>query len=488
MFHRFHALQAVALLALLCVALCPSLASTEKWTGSRDSVVFDSVTPASAIILLRNDTSPFIHLITARKSRIDLWGYRMAFLHYNGKWARGQNQRGYGPDECSILNIEYNMEREASYYRKHIVPAQRVPFAPAAVEFSELDLLPPRSDELALLRDNLARREWESLVDLFDEEEIIRRRARQEQYNGLLHEAMHAFDSPKPGEELPIAKRPQWEWEERCHLTALRHSQSPHQIWRGILGQYKRGEGIYFQAVQSMLENTVAHIYANPNDYPTIDTSANIMSQLYKLNHSQLNNLASHAWLRKYAVYDRLRKYDMNYSSPPIISEHMGLQVDTPDMPIPALNLAPAKKVSADISSGTPVVADCYLHHSNASFSLQETWGKTHWRLRGDGVVGVSFHTPKKFTKATLQVVHMETADTEGKGGQTFVMIQVDETPVVRNHQPPSEKINQLETPEEFDITPLLKPDTTHMLAFTNDPSGKTRLVYWLQRFEVVFE
>lgn len=56
--------------------------------------------------------------------------------------------------------------------------------------------------------------------------------------------------------------------------------------------------------------------------------------------------------------------------------------------------------------------------------------------------------------KATLNVVHMATTDSQGRGGKTFIRIHVNDKTLVEAYAPPQEKDNRLERAEAFDLLP----------------------------------
>ena len=83
---------------------------------------------------------------------------------------------------------------------------------------------------------------------------------------------------------------------------------------------------------------------------------------------------------------------------------------------------------------------------------LQETWGKTHWRFAESAALAVVFRPPDSVTKAALRVTHMATTDSRGRGGKTFIRIQINDKPLVQAYAPPQEKDNALKRPETFDV------------------------------------
>jgi hypothetical protein len=443
--------------------------------------LFDSVVPRDMTVLRLVEDAPHLVAVRYRRIEVPIWGYRVAALFDNGPRCRGQWQRAVGKDGLSIVNVEC-LGRERAL---DLFAALSLPVDHAVPPRGPMALLSPRDPAVDVLRANMLRAFWRGRPESSRAEDFARAYAVEDQVNGLLHEIAHSFQ----GYGKPPLPLPQWENEERSHLAALRHGRSPHQAWHGILGQYGKGEGIYFEAVQDILEHHVAWIWFHGGDFPEIDLGKNIMAQLYKLTAAQHNALAGHAMRLRFGDRDRARGLALEYDGPG------RLEMLPPEVLAPAPEETPTGDGVPDLRPGAVRMsiasgsAESYGIRPFATFAAtQSTWGKTHWRIDGDAVVGGVFRAPPQVKRAVLRVVHMATWDGEGRGGRTFIAIALNDRFLAKGHAPPDEGENRLARPEEFDIAGFLRPGAANAIAFGMDPSRRSDLVYWLEGFEIEIE
>jgi hypothetical protein len=241
--------------------------------------------PAEALLLLPARQPPFILPFTAYRAVVNAWGYPTACLHYNGRYASGQFCR-----TDVLLCVVGRDEYKSSMFLTQVLPIITSPKETVNTALGSTELIAPKASALQTLRRNLLRAYFGPRVQGKDcgtqgvRAELIREWIRQDQYNGLLHEVQHVF--------FHYGRRqgdlPQWENEERSHLTALRHSPSPQVALSQILKQYDSGAGIYYEAVQDILANLVRRIAERPERYPRIKSEQNIMSQLDALSGEEL--------------------------------------------------------------------------------------------------------------------------------------------------------------------------------------------------------
>lgn len=474
--------------AVLLATFVPRAAAAgEAGSGASDpvlppgSVMFDSAVPKDLTVFRLVEAHPFLVAVRYRRIEVPIWGYRVAALFDNGSLCRGQWQRGIGDDGLSIVNVEFLPPERA----RELFAVAMEPPEPGIPPRGPLTLLPPADPALEVLRANLLRACWRGRPEAADPESFVRAYQVEDQLNGLLHEVQHSLD----GWGRPPRALPQWESEERSHLTALRHGRSPHQAWHGILGQYRKGEGMYFEAVQDILSLHVAWIWSHAADYPAIDAGKNIMAELHRLTAPELNVLAGHAMRQRFGEWDRLRGLALDHEGPPRIEPPPEVLAPSPEVAVPgddAPALSAGGGVRLSIVSGT--LQSGGIRPFPTLASTQSTWGKTHWRIGGDAVVGGVFRAPTGVKRAVLRVVHMATRDDAGRGGRTFIAIAVNDALVARGHGPPDEGDNALARPEEFDITRFVRPGAANAIAFGMDPSRRSDLVYWLEGFEISME
>jgi hypothetical protein len=455
------------------------------------SLLFGDDVPASALLVLPTmRASPYILPLTAYREVINVWGYPTAFLHYNGRYAKGQFQQDIGRSSVSVCVVEKSIAHQSKVFLNQVLPAITSPVEAIEVPLGPTQLMPPKAGQLPPLRRNLLRAYFAPQVRGKDcqaptvRAALFRDWVLQDQYNGLLHEVQHAFFLYGQAPTKP----PQWENEERSHLTALRHSPSPQTALSQVLGQYQDGEGIYYEAVRDILANVVRRIAEQPKQYPRIDTRRNIMAQLHALSADELADLSGQIMRARWEAWDAARGLSLQYDRPPRIDMARGLRLEHPEPPFPAVAPPPARHISVSAVSGRPETVGAVLVDNLNRPPLQTTWGKTHWRLNRDTALAAVFTPPGSMKKATLKLVHMATTDPQGQGGKTFIRIHVNDKPLLEAYAPPPEKDNRLARPEAFDITGLLEPGRPNVIALACDPQQRSELVYWVESLEVVIE
>jgi hypothetical protein len=457
--------------------------------GAERPVLFDNDVPAEALLLLPTREPPFILPFTAYRAVVNVWGYPTAFLHYNGRYARGQFCREIGRAGVSLCVVERG-EHESSVFLTQVLPIITSPKETANVALGPTQLIPPKAGALQTLRRNLLRAYFAPRVHGRDARapdvraELTREWIRQEQYNGLLHEAQHVFFQYGRRPSPP----PTWENEERSHLTALRHSPSPQIALSQILKQYDSGEGIYYEAVRDILANLVRRIADRPKRYPRINSGQNIMAQLHALSGDELGELAGQIMRARWEAWDAARGLSLEYERPQRIDTTKGYRLEHAEPEFPAHAPQSARQIYVSAANGRPEARNAVLLANANQPALQETWGKTHWRLDGGAVLAAVFRPPASVKKATLKVVHMATVDSQGSGGKTLIRIHINDKTLVEAYAPPQEKDNRLERPESFDIGRFLQPGKANVIAIACDPRERSDLVYWVESFEMVIE
>jgi hypothetical protein len=477
--------RSIVLLAILQAASAGAAGEAGSGAGAAvlppGSVMFDAAVPRDLMVLRIVADPPRLAAIRYRRIEVPIWGYRVAVLFDNGPRCRGQWQRGIGEGGTSIVNVEF-LRRERAL---ELLPVVARPLEDVLPDRGPLTLLPPRDPGVEVLRANLLRACWRGRPEASDPDRFARACAVEDQVNGLLHEVAHSFGAWG----RPLRALPSWENEERSHLTALRHGRAPQQAWHGILGQYRSGEGIYFEAVQDILALHVAWIWFHAGEYPAIDAGKNIMAQLHKLTAPELNALAGHAMRRRFGEWDRARGLALDHDGARRLEEvPPEVLAPAPEEALPgdAAPDRPARRVRMSIASAT---LECDgLRAFPTLASTQSTWGKTHWRIAGDAVVGGVFRAPPEVKRAVLRVVHMATRDGNGRGGRTFIAIALNDGLAVKGHGPPDEGDNPLARPEEFDVTARIRPGAANAIAFGMDPARRSDLVYWLEGFVLEME
>jgi hypothetical protein len=421
---------------------------------------------------------------------VNVWGYPTAFLHYNGRYARGQFQQELGRGGVSLCSVARDEARESVVFLTEVLPAIVSPTEQSEVALGPTQLIAPKASALQPLRRNLLRAYFSPRTRGKDcrsssvRAELLREWIQQEQYNGLLHEVQHAFAcyGPQP------SRLPTWEHEERSHLTALRHSPSPQIALSQVLRQYGAGEGIYYEAVRDILENLVRRIAAHPERYPRIDCRRNIAVQLDRLTAEALAELAGQIMRDRWQAWDAARGLALEYERPPRIDTTRGYRLQYPEPEVCAETPPASRRAYVSTANGRPEAAGAVLVANINQPPLQRTWGKSHWRLDEGGVLAAVFTPPASVTRGTLKLVHMATTDSQGRGGKTFIRIQINDRTLVEAYQPPQEQDNRLERPESFDISGLLRPGEANLIAMACDPRQRSELVYWVESLEVLTE
>lgn len=446
----------------------------------RGAVLFDDLVPPSLTVLRALEDPPQLVEIRYRRSVVPIWGYRVAVLLDNGPWCRGQWQRGISDGGLSIVNVEWIAEdrvRDVYSILSRSLETRLPNASPTA-------LIAPADPALQALRENLIVTGWGGRDEAKDAGRFLAAFRREDQLAGLLHEVQHAFygfgEAPR--------RLPQWENEERSHLTALRHASCPHQVWHGILGQYRRGRGIYYQAVKDILEGYVARLARRPDEFPALDPRLSLMGQLYKLTPDQMRRLAGEVMRARWPEWDRAKGLQLDYRAPPPLRDGPELALRAPPAGDSGGSVPPEARALVSMSIASGELRADGIRPFGTLASRQTTWGRTHWRLAGDAVVGGLFRAPEDVKRARLRVVHMATRDGQGRGGRTFVTIRIDDRVVASGHAPPEEDVNPLERPEVFDVTGHIRPGALHRIGFALDPGRSSELVYWLERFTLELE
>jgi len=473
--------------AWIAIALW-SLGGAAETPGAGRPVLFDKVTPANALVLLpKSEPSRIVPLFTHRRV-VSVWGYPTAFLHYTGRDAGGQFARRL-PGGAWLCCVARDDKHEADLFLTEVLPAITSPREVIETPQEPTQLITPKTHALRLLQNNVLRAYFGPRLAANDlnsqgaRGKLIRQWIEIEQCGGLLHEVQHAFVAHgRPG------VLPQWENEERSHLTAMRHSPSPQIVLFRLLRQYDAGEGIYYEAVRDILANLVRRIAERPGRYPRINTRRNIVSQLDAISGDDLAEMAGQIMRARWEAWDVARGLSLEYERPQRIDTAPGFRLDNPESELRLDSPPPARQISVSAVSGQPELTGAILVANANRPPLQETWGKSHWRLQPGMVLAAVFTPPASANKATLRVVHMATTDSQGQGGKTFICILVNNKTLGEAHEPPQEKDNRLQRPETFDISGFLRPGKPNLIVLACDPRKHSDLVYWVESFEMVFE
>ena len=455
----------------------------------RGSVLFENLVPPEVRLPRVVGKAPFLVQVRYVRVVVPIWGYKVAALFDDGPWCGGEWQRGIGKRGLSVVNVKRDPAGTRGYLEKRILPllGKRIP--PGLPDLPPAALVPPAHPALDVLRARFLQASWPSFKGKADLDTFTRAWLEEEVRDGLLHEIQHSFY----GFNGPPRPLPQWENEERSHLTALAHSRNPHQVWFRILGQYRRGKGIYYLAVRDILERTVRRILEHPPSFPGINSGKNLMAQLPGLSPEDLRKLAAWVFRKKWAPWKKGRGLDPDFSSPPILRKEWGTLDTSPGTGATypgERNLPPpGRGVSLTVRTGK-VEARGIRPFTSSPWRppAERRHGRTHWRIAGGDVLGGSFRAPRKVKKALLSILHMATRDGRGRGGGTFVTIVLNGKQVLSGHAPPPEDKNPLERPEVFDVTPYVLPGRVNRIAYALDPVKKSRLVSWVEGFKLEFQ
>ncbi len=481
--------------SLLCSLLLFSL-SQAPVTGRdrvflpRGTVLFGSLVPPEARLPRVVGKAPFLVQVRYVRVAVPIWGYKVAALFDDGPWCRGEWQKGIGKRGLSVVNVQRDPAGARAYLGNKILPLLEKKAPPGLPDLPPGALIPPDRPALGTLRARFLQAAWPAFGKNPDLDAFTRAWVEEEVRDGLLHEIQHTFYGFR-GPPHPLA---QWENEERSHLTALAHSRNPRQVWYRILGQYARGEGIYYLAVRDILERTVRRILESPASFPALDTQKNLMAQLPLLSPGDLRKLASLVFREKWEDWEKGRGLDPDLSHPPVLGEEWGRLDTSPPkeaaFPGEEKLPIPARRISLTARTGKVRAEGIRPFTSPPPWSppLERRFGRTHWRIAGGDVLGGSFLAPQKVKKALLSVLHMATRDGRGRGGGTFITIILNGKQVVAGHAPPAEEKNPLNRPEVFDVTPFILPGRVNRIAYALDPVKKSRLVSWLEGFTLEFQ
>lgn len=112
-----------------------------------------------------------------------------------------------------------------------------------------------------------------------------------------MHESQHAIDSIS-------GMGTKWlgEVEYRPKLAELAYSDWSFAVLSSLYSPYIDSDiqEVHFQADKRIIGNLVQYIYDNPSKYPEIDTGKNILSQITKLDESDLREIAFEIFYRDY--------------------------------------------------------------------------------------------------------------------------------------------------------------------------------------------